>query len=832
MKTKSHQILNKVFILITLFFSLLLIVSPVFSFVFTKYRVLPTYYFLIGSLFCWLLFIPFNLYKKINFKVYLFDVVLLIFSIYIILNFSIKSLYPFSYKYFLYTICYLCCILLFRYSYFFKKDTINKILFIQSGFIALITLIEACWTILQYFNVLKITNEFFTVTGSFTTPSALGSFLSTTLIILIGCFFFYLKTLKSKFLFSIAVIPIIIAIILSESRTSWIAVTTGIIFYLATSQKIIIKWKQTSKKIKALVTSVFIMLLIPISYLLYLLKPDSVDGRWLIYKISSQAIAEKTLFGYGLFNFSGYYNTFKANYFLETNRPWEEIKIANYVSTAMNDYLLVLFEIGIVGFLLIIIFFYFLFKDVKINHITRIAIATLACIGVQALFTSILYNNITVLLGCWSIGILMNQQQKPLFIFKKNHVQKTILSVLLSSIGVIGLVALNNKYIATKNYIKKEPSNSKYFIGNPNFEFDLGKRSFNQGDKKNGLIHMENAFIKSSYPKLNRKLISIYTSIGNYKKAEESLQLNIGLEPYRFQPRMDYLKFLIRTNNVNKQIEIAQSIIDLPIKIPSDTIQTFKNYASKIIESNLKHKNRKGSIQGTLSRTKKIKSKILNKTLLYNVYLPPANKITEKLPVIYINDGFNYIRHGKTQKVLDSLISYGAIKPIIAVFLEPKDAFNLKNNIRQNLFLCNSDFVDFFTKEFIPSIEKRYPVSNHKNDRAILGVSFGGLAAAYIANKAPNHFKYIAMQSPAFHPCRDIYRSYNTNPKRNFKMFMSYGTGKDTEKQDIPMINILNKKGYELKVRRIEGGNHKWNVWKKQIDEILIYFFETKILDH
>lgn len=165
---------------------------------------------------------------------------------------------------------------------------------------------------------------------------------------------------------------------------------------------------------------------------------------------------------------------------------------------------------------------------------------------------------------------------------------------------------------------------------------------------------------------------------------------------------------------------------------------------------------------------------------------------------------------------------------MIAVFLDPKDKNENWKNVRQELFLCNPLFADFFTNEFIPKIEKLYPVSSNREDRTILGVSFGGLAAMYLADKAPNTFKNIVMQSPAFHPCKDIYKSYHTKLKRDFNIYLSYGTDKDTEKQDLPMIKILKNKGYNLMINRVEDGNHDWSVWKKQISDILLYYFGSK----
>lgn len=237
------------------------------------------------------------------------------------------------------------------------------------------------------------------------------------------------------------------------------------------------------------------------------------------------------------------------------------------------------------------------------------------------------------------------------------------------------------------------------------------------------------------------------------------------------------------------------------------------------------------TIKGNLSKTKFIDSKILHKKLPYRIYLPATKFITKKLPVIYVNDGNNYIKRGKLPNLLDSLILAKKIKPIAVVFIDPKDVNNKKIKIRQELFLCNPLFVDFFVKEFMPHLEKTNPISSYKKDRSILGVSFGGLAAAYFGEQATSSFKNIIMQSPAFNPCPDIYKAYKKKPKKDFKIYLSYGTGKDTQNQDLPMIKILKKRKYDLKVERIKGGNHNWKTWKPQLSNILLHFFKTETIE-
>ncbi len=61
-----------------------------------------------------------------------------------------------------------------------------------------------------------------------------------------------------------------------------------------------------------------------------------------------------------------------------------------------------------------------------------------------------------------------------------------------------------------------------------------------------------------------------------------------------------------------------------------------------------------------------------------------------------------------------NLIYNNTITPIAAVFLNPWDINNKQKNLRQELFLCNSDFTTFFTNELMPEVEKLYPVSNKR----------------------------------------------------------------------------------------------------------------------
>jgi hypothetical protein len=61
------------------------------------------------------------------------------------------------------------------------------------------------------------------------------------------------------------------------------------------------------------------------------------------------------------------------------------------------------------------------------------------------------------------------------------------------------------------------------------------------------------------------------------------LLLNLGIEPFRFEPRENLLKFYMETKQSEKLLRTAQEIINLPIKIESKKARFYKEKARKII---------------------------------------------------------------------------------------------------------------------------------------------------------------------------------------------------------------------------------------------------------
>jgi enterochelin esterase family protein len=235
---------------------------------------------------------------------------------------------------------------------------------------------------------------------------------------------------------------------------------------------------------------------------------------------------------------------------------------------------------------------------------------------------------------------------------------------------------------------------------------------------------------------------------------------------------------------------------------------------------------RKEIAKGKLSENFPAKSESMGYFIQYKVYTPANYDKLSELPVIYVTDGQEYAddKMGSMVHMLDNLIADKVIKPVIAVFIDPRESGNAGNNRRMFELPLNDKFVDFITNELIPAVDASYKTKASADARAILGTSLGGLNAAYVGIKASDKISLIGIHSPSFWYRPQIYSMFENSPTLPLKIFMSTGVISDTEEGARRMKAIMEKKQYMLEYREINEG-HSWGNWRSLIDDILIYFF-------
>jgi enterochelin esterase-like enzyme len=229
--------------------------------------------------------------------------------------------------------------------------------------------------------------------------------------------------------------------------------------------------------------------------------------------------------------------------------------------------------------------------------------------------------------------------------------------------------------------------------------------------------------------------------------------------------------------------------------------------------------------KGKVTRDILINSHTLGYQITYSVYAPAIVQ-TANLPVIYVTDGYEYMHPemGHMITVLDNLIASKKIKPVIAVFIDHREPINRNNNKRMEELAMNSKYLQFFTEELIPKIESTYPAIPNAENRAIMGTSMGGLAAAYFVFAKPDVFSMAGIQSPAFYTRPQIYQLCNNPSNTKVKISMTSGVFNDTSEGGQKMKKIFETNACVYTYREVNEG-HSWGNWRNLIDDVLIDLF-------
>ncbi|MFI5115809.1 MAG: alpha/beta hydrolase [Terriglobales bacterium] len=144
-----------------------------------------------------------------------------------------------------------------------------------------------------------------------------------------------------------------------------------------------------------------------------------------------------------------------------------------------------------------------------------------------------------------------------------------------------------------------------------------------------------------------------------------------------------------------------------------------------------------------------IKSSILDRPVRYCAFLPDSfdQDKTRQYPVLYYLHGL-----GDNEQ---SLLNFGGWDVIAELRRQGKigDFIVLGPSAGHTFYINSADgkvrYEDFFIKEFIPQMEKKYRAERTRATRGITGVSMGGYGALRLAFKYPDEFAAVSAQMPA-----------------------------------------------------------------------------------
>jgi len=227
-------------------------------------------------------------------------------------------------------------------------------------------------------------------------------------------------------------------------------------------------------------------------------------------------------------------------------------------------------------------------------------------------------------------------------------------------------------------------------------------------------------------------------------------------------------------------------------------------------------------------RVKRYYSNVLNSWRRFYIYTPAGydENASEKYPVLYLmhgggEDERGWATQGKTDLILDNLIADKKAVSMLIVMLDgniPLQAFGedvlkvFETELKQNL---------------IPFVEKSYRVKNDSKDRALAGLSMGGIQTLYAGVKNTQLFSYLGvfssgwiqpMQSDLANKQYEFMKTNADMINSNLKQFWIAMGGKE----DIAYKNCQTMLGRfdEMKIKYSYSeypGGHTWPVWRNNL---------------
>ena len=204
-----------------------------------------------------------------------------------------------------------------------------------------------------------------------------------------------------------------------------------------------------------------------------------------------------------------------------------------------------------------------------------------------------------------------------------------------------------------------------------------------------------------------------------------------------------------------------------------------------------------------------------------NVYLPNGygklvkgknGKLAqERYPVLYLQHGWgenetSWPVQGKAGLIMDNLIADGKIKPFIIVM-----AYGLTNDVKFGSIrqFTAKEFETLLVDELIPHIDKNFLTKADKWNRAMAGLSMGGIETKLITLRRPEVFGYWGLLSGGTYMPDDI-----KDPKAVKYIFEGCGSKENPDGIN-KSVESLKAAGFNAEGLISEGTAHEFLTWRR-----------------
>lgn len=205
------------------------------------------------------------------------------------------------------------------------------------------------------------------------------------------------------------------------------------------------------------------------------------------------------------------------------------------------------------------------------------------------------------------------------------------------------------------------------------------------------------------------------------------------------------------------------------------------------------------------------------------VYTPAeySKNAKKNYPVLYLQHGWGedetaWSNQGCAHLIMDNLIAEGKCKPFIIVM-----TYGMTNGARYGTIgsFSPKDFETVLVDELIPYVDSHFRTLANKQNRAMAGLSMGGMETKSITLARPDTFDYWGLFSGGTYAPSDL---KNVKPKL---IFTSCGS-KENPDGVRKSVDDLKAAGFNAVSYVSEGSAHEFLTWRRSLKEMAPLLFK------
>ena len=218
-----------------------------------------------------------------------------------------------------------------------------------------------------------------------------------------------------------------------------------------------------------------------------------------------------------------------------------------------------------------------------------------------------------------------------------------------------------------------------------------------------------------------------------------------------------------------------------------------------------------------------------------HIYTPPGYELPanagRRYSVLYLfhgatGDDSSWSSGGRVNFIMDNMIAEGRAKPMIVVMsadtLRPPPTW-VSPNLAGPVLKASAIAQDMFG-DVIPYVETHYRAIANPDNRAIAGLSAGGLVALDLGFGRQDQFRYLgSFSSGWFNDAAEVYdkanpQAFNSDTRKRLKVLWFGAGSTDIAKPNTErLLKVLDAKGVKYTYWLTDRG-HNWVNWRRYLN--------------